>query len=167
MLLVLAAYFDLKCYRVPNWLIISSTVMCIGLKCVVDGQLAAGRCFFDSGIVFAVVGPLFILKVLGAGDLKVLMVVGMFVGWRDGLIIFLLSLVMGAVVAAIQMSIYGVWGKRFRYLNVYIKRLKETGKITAYEDYSKKKEHQYIHFACIISAAAFIKLFAIPIVEKL
>ena len=79
-LVVTAAGFDLRFRRIPNWLNLSGLILGFGLNlwCFqLQGALLAGE-----GMLFAVAVylPLYLLRGMGAGDVKLMAAVGALVG---------------------------------------------------------------------------------------
>lgn len=106
-LLVTAAVIDWKSYRIPNWLTVSG--MAFGL---IYNTVAAP--IWYQGLLGALAGlavglivllPVYVLRVLGAGDVKLMAMVGAIVGLSDILNAVLYSLIVGGV-AAIAFAIY-------------------------------------------------------------
>jgi prepilin peptidase CpaA len=99
-LLLVASYHDIKCRRIPNWLQV------LGYGIALAGALSAGRDSVVEAIGGALVGllaflPFYLLKMLGAGDVKLLSVVGAFLGVKGVLASALFSVLWGGVVAII------------------------------------------------------------------
>jgi prepilin peptidase CpaA len=95
-ILGLACWHDARTYRIPNWLV------CAGLAAAVlaqgPGFAAAGWC-----IGLLVLLPLYAAGAAGAGDAKLLAVVGAFAGPVDAVGIAALTFVAGALIALRRM----------------------------------------------------------------
>jgi len=110
-LIILAVRFDLKSRRIPNWLVASGALLGIFLHAVVPG----GEGFFSPnhgglGAMAAVQGwalglillmPMYALRTLGAGDVKLIAAIGAFFGPVPILAITVLSMVCGGVLAIV------------------------------------------------------------------
>lgn len=104
-----AGLYDLRCRRIPNWLNLSA--MSLGLA--VNLLLFAGH-----GVVVALLGigcsllvyiPLYLVRGMGAGDVKLMAAVGAITGPREWFGIFLATAILGGAV-----SLLYVWyRKRF------------------------------------------------------
>ena len=94
-ILAVAAITDLRTRRIPNLLVAFGLCFGFGLAWSSMGQ--AGLMFALKGAAtgFVLFFPLFLLRAFGAGDVKLLMVVGAFVGPQDVFTISLLALVAG------------------------------------------------------------------------
>lgn len=103
-LLVLAAVLDVKTGRIPNWLVFGGIAYAL-----------AYNAFFppyprDVGILFALAGlavgfvallPLYLLRAMGAGDVKLMALVGAFIGSTATIASVLTTLVAGGVLAIV------------------------------------------------------------------
>jgi prepilin peptidase CpaA len=98
---------DLLTRKIPNWL--TFTAMAVGLAAqawlmgtpgLLDGALGLG-------LGFALFFPVYALGYMGAGDVKLLMAVGAWVGWSDCLKIAVGSIVIGAAYALIEITLRG------------------------------------------------------------
>jgi prepilin peptidase CpaA len=98
-LLTMAAYSDLRSHRIPNALSLCGVIGGIGLQCV-----AAGPQGLASGLLGAIVGlacfaPFYLLRAMGAGDVKLLAAAGAFLGPHGAFYAALLSLIAGGLSA--------------------------------------------------------------------
>lgn len=103
-LLALAAVLDVQTGRIPNWLVFGGIVYAL-----------AYNAFFplyprDIGILFGLAGlavgllaflPLYLLGAMGAGDVKLMALVGAFIGSTAAIASVLATLVAGGVLAAV------------------------------------------------------------------
>ena len=92
-----ATYWDLRERRIPN----AVTLPALGLALCLHGATQAGQGLLLSALGAVVAGglllPGYLLRATGAGDVKLLMAVGAFLGWPTALLAGLLSLVVGGV----------------------------------------------------------------------
>ena len=105
-LLLAAAIIDLKTYRIPNYLILSGILAALAYHFSSDGF--NGLLFSVSGIVVGI-GLLiipYLMGGMGAGDAKLMGVVGGFLGAKGAFSAFLLIAVVGGVYALILRLIY-------------------------------------------------------------
>ena len=96
-ILTAAAYADLRSHRIPNKLIVLGLIMAPIFQLAVNG--AHGLLF---GFLAAVLGlacfmPLYALRAMGAGDVKLMAVVGFFTSPRGVLYAVVLSLLAGGL----------------------------------------------------------------------
>lgn len=106
-MLALAAVIDIRSYRIPNWLTASGIVFALvynGLA-PVSPQQGFLWALEGMGIGFLLTLPLYVLKTMGAGDVKLMAMVGAFVGIPAVLYTVLASFIVGGL-AAIA---YALW----------------------------------------------------------
>lgn len=131
--LVIAAFVDILCYRIPNlWIMIG---MIAGLvQTVAKGDLLLlGQTVIQLMIIFAVFYPFYLLKGLGAGDVKLFLMVGCYIRGTSYFYCLLGAMVLAAVWALMKM----IWQKESRerlyYLGRYCKKAIMTGVLEEYE----------------------------------
>lgn len=103
-LLLLAAVIDWRTLRIPNWLTVSGMVygLTAGLLAPPAGQGAAMGALASLGglaLGLAVLLPAYAIRVLGAGDVKLMAMVGAFLGLPDTIYALLYSLMAGGLLA--------------------------------------------------------------------
>ena len=106
-------------------------------------------------------GWLFALAMLGAGDLKLLMAVGVYTGPYGIVKVLLLALISGAVLALAKILKYGLFKERMIYFFNYVQQM-TFGRREPYMDmaYPQKSEKWTIHFAVPVFLAVLIFLAA-------
>ena len=91
-LVTLAGVWDWKTRRIPNWLTVTGAVAGLAL----NSPLSAAKGF---GIALLVYLPLYLLRAVGGGDLKLMAAIGAITGPDVWLVLFVLSSVLGGLVA--------------------------------------------------------------------
>jgi prepilin peptidase CpaA len=101
-MLLAAAVFDVLYRRIPNWLTVSGVVLGIAMNTVL-GSPDAGLIFSLVGLVvaFGVYAALYALRAMGAGDVKLMAAVGALVGWERWFGIFLITAIIGGIMATL------------------------------------------------------------------
>jgi prepilin peptidase CpaA len=102
LLTCLAAVWDWRSRKIPNWLTVSGVVAGITLHSVLAGWHGALFALAGMGLAFAMLLPLVYLRALGAGDWKLMGAVGAFLGWRLFLIVLLGSIFVAGAMAVAQ-----------------------------------------------------------------
>jgi prepilin peptidase CpaA len=102
--LLAAAVYDVRYRRIPNWISVGGTL--IGL--VLNSFLyhgAPGLIFALKGLLlgFGVYFVLYVLHAMGAGDVKLMAATGALVGWQNWFGIFLITAVIGGLMAMMLM----------------------------------------------------------------
>jgi prepilin peptidase CpaA len=97
-----AAWVDLREHRIPNVLVLAGVAAALLLAHVPGGSV--GGAFAGLGVGMAMTLPLYWLRTMGAGDVKLMGMVGAFLGAGDmfaaTLVIFVVGGVLGLVAAA-------------------------------------------------------------------
>lgn len=104
---IVAGVYDIRFRRIPNWLVLPALVLGMAL----NGFLFERGGFYNSvlgfGLAFIVYLPLYMLRGMGAGDVKLMAAVGAIVGWGNWLIIFVITGLLGGVLAILLMLAKG------------------------------------------------------------
>jgi prepilin peptidase CpaA len=107
-LTAVAAGFDIRYRRIPNWLVATGIVAGFAWNLYASGWSGVGHAAAGLGLGFALYFPLYLLRARGAGDVKLLAAVGAIVGPGNCFWVFLLTALLGGVIA---MAIL-LWHKR-------------------------------------------------------
>src|ERR1017187_5956862 len=99
-MLLAAAVFDVRYRRIPNWLTVSGAVLGVAINTII-GSPEGGLVFSLVGLLvaFAVYAVLYALHAMGAGDVKLMAATGALVGWERWFGIFLVTALLGGVMA--------------------------------------------------------------------
>lgn len=137
MLLILGAgaFFDIHEHRIPNWLVLSGTIIGFLLEILESGKPLEGLLFFlrfllVTGVFFL----LFLCRMIGAGDIKLAALICGFLGLRAGALAVGFGFLIGAFWSFIKMTEGGSLFTRLSCLLAYIRRVFQTGKLTTYYD---------------------------------
>ncbi len=101
LLVAFAAIFDLRFRRIPNWLNLSGLILGFGLNALffhTHGALAAAQGMLLATAVYL---PLYLLRGMGAGDVKLMAAVGALVGPANWFVIFVATALVGGAAAAV------------------------------------------------------------------
>lgn len=106
LLLLLAVWWDVTTHRIPNQLVLLGLVMGMATS-----QLPNGIGWQDAALGgltgLATLLPLYLLRILGAGDVKLLAAIGAFVGYPGVLTVALLTGLAGGVLALLLAMHHG------------------------------------------------------------
>lgn len=98
-LVVTAAIYDFRLRRIPNWLNLSGLVLGLGLNLLLfawHGLLAAALGLL---LALALYVPLYLLRAMGAGDVKLMAAIGSLLGPQNWLMVFLCTALAGGLLA--------------------------------------------------------------------
>ena len=106
-MLLIAALIDWLTYRIPNWLTAGGMLFGLVYNTLTvqpwqDGLLGSVS---GLGVGIAVLLPVYLLRVMGAGDVKLMGMVGAIVGLPDIVLAVLYSLIVGGI-AAVAFALY-------------------------------------------------------------
>jgi prepilin peptidase CpaA len=104
LVLALAVREDLATHRIPNALSFGALLLGIALQSFHGGLSGFGWSVAGAAVGLASLMPLYMTKGMGAGDVKLLMAAGAFLGPLDVLLGALLTLVAGAVLALVVVA---------------------------------------------------------------
>lgn len=153
MILVIAAAYDILSMKIPNWLILISLFAGSQYLFLCEGGIGLLHFIVRMLLPVFILYFLFLIKVLGAGDIKLFSVISVFVPARAAIFIVILSFFYGALASvAMMLSSKELFPRlnnfRFYALNVFTeKRIKE------YRTFDKRSS--YLHFSIYIMLSAF------------
>jgi prepilin peptidase CpaA len=102
-LVTVAAIYDLRYRRIPNWLTLPGLLLGIALNSFLADHWLDGLMFSlkGLGLGFGLYFGLYALRAMGAGDVKLMAVVGAIAGWQYWLIIFVFTALLGGLLAVV------------------------------------------------------------------
>jgi len=111
LLLVWAAYIDGKELRVPNWLTFPMFFAGLSYGAITGGWEGFGESLIGAAVGLACLMPLYAVGGMGAGDVKLMAGMGAFVGATVTFYAFVVTVVVGAVMALIMVW----WSGKFQH----------------------------------------------------
>jgi prepilin peptidase CpaA len=100
---------DLLTRRIPNWLTFPAMVLGIAMQGWIFGWAGGLDSVLGIALGFALFFPIHAFGYMGAGDVKLLMAVGAWLGWQNCLQVAVGSIVIGAAYALVEI----LWRGRF------------------------------------------------------
>lgn len=139
-----ACFFDYRRDKIPNALILTGLVFACGYQAAKNGigLLHMGTILVSIVLVLILLYPLYILGMLGAGDVKLYCMSAAFLAGKDCILFFSLSLLLSAAAALLKMLFLGNLRERIHYFCSYIVDVAKTGKLLFYQKgiaFEKKK----------------------------
>ena len=100
-LLVIAAVIDYRSYRIPNWLTLGGVLFALIYRTLQDRTIASGLIDSFGGMLigFGLMLPLYLFKAMGAGDVKLMAMVGAFLGINATPYAVLYTFIVGGIAA--------------------------------------------------------------------
>ena len=102
-LVIAAAVIDMRSLRIPNWLTVSGMLLGLAWNTALGSPFYTGFLWALGGLAtgLAMLLPLYALRVMGAGDVKLMAMVGAFLGLPEILGAVLFTFIAGGIVALI------------------------------------------------------------------
>ena len=125
---------DIRTDRVDNRLILSGWAAGCILQIISSGVRGAVPFLAGSAIPLLLLFPLFLFRMMGAGDIKLLSVLGGLLGCRGALACIFWSLICGACLALVIIRMEQSLLRRFRCFIRYIHRYMQTRQRIPYRD---------------------------------
>lgn len=128
-LLLLATREDIRSHRIPNRLVLTGVVLGVALNGLLPGgsgfnSLTPGGLGWLAALKGLVLGlavllPIYLLRAMGAGDVKLMGMVGAFLGAGDLIGALIATLIAGGVIALVA----ALWSRQFMNLLLNIKEM--------------------------------------------
>ncbi len=109
--------------------------------------LQDGMC---GGLFPLILFPFFIMRMLGAGDIKLMMAIGTWLGLRDSASLLVASILCGGAMAMIVMATHRNCAKRFKKIWVYGKSCILCRMLLPYQDFGRLENGTSLPFALAI-----------------
>lgn len=170
--LAIAVYTDLRAGKIPNGLVLAGTFTALifhgfaesgdGLLSLASGSLGLLLALSGIAIGFLALLPLYVLRAMGAGDVKLMMMVGAFLGPLQTLGVVVLTFAAGGVLAIVM----ALWQRSFRQLALNLRFMLTTSAISAAGGASPKLEPLQqtagrMPYAVAIAAGTLLQLYMV------
>jgi prepilin peptidase CpaA len=118
-----AAYYDLRVRRIPNWINLSGIVLGLGLHTYFEGLHGTLTALGGLLIALSIYLPLYALKGMGAGDVKLMAAVGAIVGPGNWLNIFIVTALLGGIASLTLVLLRKKMAQTFLNISVILSQL--------------------------------------------
>ena len=123
LIVIPAAIFDLRQRRVPNWITLPGVVIGVALNTFLYEMPGLWTSLKGLGLAFAIYFTLYLLRGMGAGDVKLMAAIGAAVGPVNWLIVLFLTAIFGGLAAIAVVAVRGrfrrtVWNVWFIILSL-------------------------------------------------
>ena len=160
LLLLLATFTDIKTDRIPNGFVM------LGIVIGVLGSLWFGLGIIQTAvsmlIAFLLLYPLFKIGAMGAGDIKVFMMIGSFVKVKELLMILVISFVIGALCSLLKLLSEHNIRERMYYFLSYMSEVVRTRQWKKYGEHTVQDHKQYcrnkIHFTIPVLLSVALRI---------
>lgn len=122
-IVLLAVFQDVKSFKIKNYTILIGIIIGTLFNLFELGVLGIYPYIIGMIIPIIVLFPLFMIKALGAGDIKLLSVVGCFLGPSDIIKIIIISFFSGGVLSILYIIRSKSLFKRYRHFKSYISQV--------------------------------------------
>jgi len=102
-----AAFYDVRFRRIPNWITLAAFLAGLGLNGWLHGGPGLLLALMGGGLAMLIYFPLYLARGMGAGDVKLMAAVGALAGAGNWLGIFFLTVVSGAVIGLVLVTMQG------------------------------------------------------------
>ncbi len=127
-----AFLFDITTTRIPNRLIVAGFAVSALCNLYQGGPAATAQTCLAAAALFVILFPLFLFRMTGAGDIKILLVLFLFTKGSGFFRILFGTLMFGGVLSVFILLADGAFTDRFRYFGSYIQRVLCTRKALPY-----------------------------------
>ena len=97
LLVILASLYDTRERRVPNWLTLAGLLLGLGINAALYQGEGLWSGLRGVGLAMLIYFPLWLLRGVGAGDVKLMAAVGSIVGPANWIVVLVLTSIMSAV----------------------------------------------------------------------
>ena len=111
LLVVVAAFLDLRSRQIPNWLTLPAAAAGLAANCYLSGWTGLKSSLLGLLLAFAVYTLLFALRAMGGGDVKLMAAVGAFTGPEHWLWVFAITSIVGGIFAVVTLLTRGGIGR--------------------------------------------------------
>lgn len=149
-LLAIAVTMDVRSYKIKNMLCVLSIVISIFLNLFSEGADSMFGYFLGMAAPFAILFPLYVLRMMGAGDIKLFCSIGALTGINNILVCIAYSFLIGLFIALGIMLMRRNFGSRLKKIYFYFKSCFLSGRIMPYEKMSAENDGR-MHFSIPIA----------------
>ncbi len=119
----IAAITDLYTRRIPNTLVVAGFAAGIGVNLWLGGWNGLLHSLSGFGLAILIYVPLFIIRAMGGGDVKLMAAAGAIAGPRDWFTLVIFASIIGAVIALGMLLARNAFGQTFHNVMYIAKEL--------------------------------------------
>ncbi len=122
-LVFLAGVTDIKTRRIPNWLVVLGLGLGFALNALLFEWAGLKLSFSGAGLAFAIYFFFYLLRAMGAGDVKLMAAIGSLVGPKSWLLIFFFTAVGGGMIGVILLLAKGRFKRTLLNVSIMLHQL--------------------------------------------
>jgi prepilin peptidase CpaA len=122
-LVLIAGVTDIKTRRIPNWLVLAGLCIGIALNSLLFEWAGLKLSLSGAGLAFAVYFVFYLLRAMGAGDVKLMAAIGALAGPKSWLLIFFFTAIAGGVVALVLLLAKGRFKRTLLNVGIMLHQL--------------------------------------------
>lgn len=149
LLLSLAVWMDIRTCRISNRLIASGLIMGLLIQMMESGLKGIGIFAINISIPVVLLYLLFLMRALGAGDIKMFSVIGSIWDLEILMLVICASFLTAALMSLWQLLYHRNLWARLRVFGDYVFRFMITGQLEKYPRVSDGKQN-FIHFSAAV-----------------
>lgn len=153
---LVAVCMDLSHEKVKNQFLAFFWILALGYQIGMYGLRGVVFFLTGAGLPILLLYILFFFRMLGAGDIKLLSVLGGFIGPMFVIKCISVSFLAGAVISVFIILIYGNLVSRLKYFTSYISQLIITKEVVPYCIPGKRRENIHFTIPILISVLVYI-----------
>src|SRR5580704_14681428 len=120
LLVAIAAVYDIRFRRIPNWLVLTGLLAGVVLNTLLLEWSGVRASLLGISLAFLIYFPLYLLRGMGAGDVKLMAAVGAIAGPLNWLGIMVLTALFGGVAAIVLVTAKGRVHKTFENIRMIL-----------------------------------------------
>lgn len=156
-LLFLAAVSDIRTSQISNRLILAGLSIGFFFRLWEEGPIGIFTFFIHVTVPIIVLFILFLMRVLGAGDIKLFSVISGICSFREWIVCMAAAFLIGAILAAVRMIYLKNLNLRILCLGIYIRTILTERSFFPYP-FGAKEQENTIHFSIAILIGYFVSL---------
>jgi prepilin peptidase CpaA len=122
-LVIAAAAFDFRTRKIPNWLCAAGFLCGFACQIALFEWAGARDAALGAGLALLVYLPLFALRAVGGGDVKLMAAVGSLAGPKSWIAIFLITAISGGAIALVMIAVKGRMGRTLHNVGILLTEL--------------------------------------------
>jgi prepilin peptidase CpaA len=154
----IAGYYDIRFRRIPNWLVLPCILLGIALNSFLFEWAGLKSSLLGVGLAFIVYFPMYLLRGMGAGDVKLMAALGAWLGMPLTFYVFIASSLAAGVYAVVLIVLYRTLGETWVNIQIVWYRLVAVGRHLGAEDRVETAVARVDRRSRIIPFAAMIAL---------